>query len=76
MSKLPRISGLKAVKAFEKAGWTVVRISGSHHILRKSGVDACLSIPIHKGQNVGAGLLLSQIKAAKLTVEAFIANLD
>ena len=31
---LPAIPGAKVVKALERAGFTVVRISGSHHVMR------------------------------------------
>jgi predicted RNA binding protein YcfA (HicA-like mRNA interferase family) len=31
---LPAIPGAKVVRALERAGFTVVRISGSHHVMR------------------------------------------
>ena len=31
---LPTITGAKVVRALERAGFTVVRISGSHHVMR------------------------------------------
>lgn len=71
MSELPRITGEAAVKAFEKAGFSVCRISGSHHIMKKEGYPKRLSIPVHSGKIIGKGLLNSQIKAAGLTVEQF-----
>ncbi|MGQ9626747.1 MAG: type II toxin-antitoxin system HicA family toxin [Anaerolineae bacterium] len=35
MSKLPRISGREAVRAFERAGWEVARQRGSHIIVEE-----------------------------------------
>jgi predicted RNA binding protein YcfA (HicA-like mRNA interferase family) len=70
MPKVPRIAGREAVTAFEKHGYEVARINGSHHILKKPGCNR-LSIPVHNGKTVGTGLLASQIKAAGLTVEEF-----
>jgi predicted RNA binding protein YcfA (HicA-like mRNA interferase family) len=72
MPKIPRITGEAAVKAFKKLGYELDHITGSHHILKRNGVDGHLSIPCHKGQTVGIGLLKSQILAAGITVERFI----
>jgi predicted RNA binding protein YcfA (HicA-like mRNA interferase family) len=71
MARVPRISAREAIRAFERAGFSVIRISGSHHIMKKEGHRALLTIPVH-GKNMGVGLLRSQIIAAGLTVEQFI----
>lgn len=71
-SKVPRITGEQAVRAFCKLGYTVVRISGSHHYLRHPQKKVALSIPVHKGHTLGVGLLSSKIKDAGLTVEEFL----
>ena len=70
-SKVPRVTGEEAVRAFCKDGYTVVRISGSHHYLRHPNKPIALSIPVHKGHILGVGLLSSKIKDAGLTVEEF-----
>lgn len=75
MSKVPRVSGQEAVRAFERAGFCQDRMKGSHCILKKAGHPYHLSIPMHKGKTLGAGLLRSQITAAGLTVEQFISLL-
>jgi predicted RNA binding protein YcfA (HicA-like mRNA interferase family) len=72
MAKVPTISGMDAVRAFERVGFVVVRISGSHHIMKKEGHPHRLSIPVHSGKTVGKGLLQSQIAAAGLTTEEFL----
>ena len=72
MPRIPRITGDQAVAAFEKAGFRVDRITGSHHIMKRDGHRDRLSIPAHKGKTVGLGLLKSQIVAAGLTIERFI----
>jgi predicted RNA binding protein YcfA (HicA-like mRNA interferase family) len=74
-NKVPRISGIEAIKAFGKAGYEVDRIRGSHHILRHPEKPEALSIPVHSGSTVGVGLLGRQIKLAGLTVEEFVALL-
>ena len=42
------------LKQFQKNGWKVVRVHGSHHILQKDGKTEVL--PIH-GKDVPTGLL-------------------
>jgi len=72
MPRIPRISGDDAISAFEKVGFVVARISGSHHILKHPDNPNRLSIPVHSGKTVGKGLLKSQIEAAGLMVADFI----
>ncbi|MHB1033801.1 MAG: type II toxin-antitoxin system HicA family toxin [Pirellulales bacterium] len=74
-NKLPRVTGEEAVKAFCAAGFVVDRVAGSHHILKHPAKPRRLSIPVHAGRTLGAGLLRSLIKAAGLTVEEFISQL-
>lgn len=75
MPKIPRITGEQAVKAFCRAGYSLARINGSHHILKNPNRPNRLSVPCHKGKNIGQGLLKDQIEKAGLTVEQFIALL-
>ena len=70
-SKVPRVTGEEAIKAFCKDGYLVVRITGSHHYLRHPDKPIALSIPVHRGRTLGVGLLASKIKDAGLTVEQF-----
>jgi predicted RNA binding protein YcfA (HicA-like mRNA interferase family) len=70
MVSLPVLSGAKAVRAFQQAGWQVVRQRGSHIILIKSGHIASLSIPQHK--ELAPGTLRALIRAAGLTVDEFV----
>ena len=69
MPKLPRISGRKAVRAFQRAGWEVARQRGSHVVLTKTGSIYTLSVPLHPV--LGPGLLRDLIRKAGLTVEEF-----
>ncbi len=70
MVKLPRISGMKAVKAFNKSGWSVARQTGSHIIMIKNDYKVILSVPRHK--ELDRGTLRKLIKSAGLTVEDFV----
>jgi len=69
MPRLPRVSGRKAVRAFQRAGWEVARQRGSHVILTKTGSVYTLSVPLHPV--LGPGLLRDLIRKAGLTVDEF-----
>ncbi len=69
MPKLPCISGQRAVRAFQRAGWEVARQRGSHVVLTRADSIYTLSIPLHPV--LGPGLLRDLIRKAGLTVEEF-----
>ena len=71
MSKLPVISGEKAVKCFEKLDYIVIRQKGSHiHMRHKSDKSKkLLTIPEHKV--LGKGLLRKLLRDAEISVEEF-----
>ena len=71
MPKLPRASGDKHIRTFQKAGWKINHIEGSHHILVKEGSQYHLSVPVHSGKDMGAGLLKKLIRMAGLTTEEY-----
>ena len=70
MGILSNISGKEAIKVFKKIGYYLDHQEGSHIILYndQSGYPP-LSIPNHK--ELAPGLLVAQIKRAKLTVAEF-----
>ena len=70
--RLRSVPAARAVRAFEKAGFAVDRVVGSHYVLTRKG-GPTFSIPYHG--TVKAGLLLAKIKAAGLTYEEFDALL-
>ncbi|RAM52405.1 MAG: hypothetical protein C6Y22_06940 [Hapalosiphonaceae cyanobacterium JJU2] len=63
------ISGKMLCKIVEQNGWELKRITGSHHIYVKEGVDAVLSIPVHSNRDLPKGTLKSIMKDAELTEE-------
>lgn len=56
MAKLLRITGKQLIKALKSFGFEVVRIKGSHHILRNSEGKVTV-IPVHSNEIIGPGLL-------------------
>ena len=72
MATLAGVSGRKAVAAFCRAGYRIVRQRGSHVILKRRGSPS-LVIPDHR--SVAPFLLRAQIRRAGLTEEQFVALL-
>lgn len=59
---MKQVSGKELARLVERQGWTRLRISGSHHIYGKTGVDVRLSIPIHANRPIKIGLLKYLLK--------------
>ena len=55
------ISGKEMVKKYLKAGWILVRVSGSHHQMEKNG--RTIPIPVHGNNSLGKGLEQKLLKA-------------
>ena len=70
MPRLPSASGAEARAVFERAGWRLVRQTGSHMIMTKPGAVTVLSIPNHNA--LARGTLRALIRQAGLDVEDFI----
>jgi predicted RNA binding protein YcfA (HicA-like mRNA interferase family) len=76
MTKLSSVSGDQVIKALGKAGFVVHHQKGSHVTMKNSEDSARrVVVPVHKGKNLGKGLLFSIIKDSGITVEEFLALL-
>jgi predicted RNA binding protein YcfA (HicA-like mRNA interferase family) len=74
MTKLPRLNGREVIKALNNGGFRVIRIRGSHHLLRH--VDGrTTTVPVHGGEIIGPGLLSRILRDCNLTRDEF-ANLS
>lgn len=71
MPKLPVISGMEAIRALEKLGFSVVRQRGSNIILKR-GSSGCV-VPNHS--ELKAGTLAGILKQAGVSVEEFVSKL-
>jgi predicted RNA binding protein YcfA (HicA-like mRNA interferase family) len=76
MARLPVVSGGEAIKAFERIGFNVARIDGSHYSMKREGYPYVLTIPVHGKKPLKPGTLRSLIRNAELTVEEFAALLE
>ena len=62
----------RVIKAFERAGWEDLGRHGKHYKLRKAGNPNILSVPVHGGKPIKAGLLRGLLRKAGLTEEEFL----
>ena len=53
-------------RVLEQRGWKLLRVNGSHHILGIKGSIVRLSVPVHAGQTLKAGLLNHLLKSAAI----------
>lgn len=52
----PAVPGIKVVRALERAGFAVTRISGSHYIMRHRD-GRTVPVPVHRGRDMPRGTL-------------------
>ena len=68
MSRIPRVTGSDLLAALAKAGFTAIRVKGSHHFLRHDDGRSTV-VPAHSGETMGPGLLHKILRDSKLKVE-------
>ena len=56
MPPLPAVSGIRIVRALERQGFKVARVSGSHHIMRHPDGRGT-TVPVHGNRDVAKGTL-------------------
>jgi len=69
MPKFPSLKPKQATRALEKAGFVVVRQSGSHKIYIKNKI--CIVLPWHN-KDMKIGTIKSIIKQSSLTAQEFL----
>ena len=71
MAKLARLTGQEVIAALKQAGFEVLRIKGSHHIVGHSDGRRTV-VPVHRGETVGPGLMLKILKDCKMERDEFM----
>ncbi len=72
MPNLPVVSARKLIKLLKKKGYKHHRSSGSHQIFVHHIKKITISIPIHKGRDLGRGITLSILKDAQISPEELL----
>lgn len=71
--KLPRITGKKVVATLKRAGFVVIRKSGSHTFLsHPDDATRYATVAVHSGKNIPVGTLNEILCTARLTTKEFI----
>ncbi len=70
MPPVPSLRGERIVRALERAGFEVVRIHGSHYILRHPDGRGT-TVPVHQGRDVSKGTLRGILADIGMAVEDF-----
>ena len=68
-ARLPRLTARRIIKALERGGWVRVRTTGSHVHLRHPKRGGLVTVPVHRGDTIGPGLLTSILDQADLTAD-------
>ena len=70
--RLPALTPRKVIRAFERAGFVLVRVTGSHHLYEHpERLGRIVPVPLHPG-DLKRALLKTIIKQAGLTEEEFL----
>lgn len=66
MPRLRRLSGYDVIRILEAFGFTVIRIRGSHHIMRRTveGAAQTLNVPVHGHTPLKIGMLHAIYRSA------------
>lgn len=67
---LPAVPGAKVVRALERAGFTIARISGSHHVMRHPD-GRTVVVPVHGGRDIAKGTLRNILAIIGMDTEEF-----
>jgi predicted RNA binding protein YcfA (HicA-like mRNA interferase family) len=73
--KLKPLPSKRVIQILERLGFKKIRQRGSHVFLRHPDGRTTI-VPIHKGEDIGRGLLQEIIRDTKLTKEEFLKYMD
>jgi len=68
MTPFPSVTGKDLLLALKKAGFTLVRVKGSHHYVQHADGRSTV-IPIHAGETIGPGLIGKILRDCELSRE-------
>jgi predicted RNA binding protein YcfA (HicA-like mRNA interferase family) len=71
MPAVPSVRGERIVRALERAGFDVARVTGSHHIMRHPDGRGT-TVPVHQGRDVAKGTLRGICSASAILAVAIV----
>jgi predicted RNA binding protein YcfA (HicA-like mRNA interferase family) len=76
VSKLPVLKPRELISALEKGGFVVVRKSRGSHWQLAHPDGRRVTVPVHKGVDIGPGLLRKILRDAELTIVQLMALMN
>lgn len=71
--RLPSVKARDVIRALQKAGFSIVRTTGSHcRLVHDSDPTRQTTVPVHSRRDIPRGTLRSIIDQAGFTVDEFI----
>jgi predicted RNA binding protein YcfA (HicA-like mRNA interferase family) len=67
---VPAVPGIKVVRALERAGFKVTRVSGSHHVMRHPD-GRTVPVPVHHGRDMPKGTLRNILAIIGMEADEF-----
>ncbi len=74
MNRIPRVTGTEVIAAPGRAGFSVIRVKGSHHFLRHEDGRSTV-VPVHAGETIDPGLLHKILRDCHLAADQLTALL-
>ena len=71
MSNLPVLSSVRLIKILRKIGFEQVRQKGSHAFFAHRDGRTTV-VPVHKGRDIGKGLLREILKEIEISADEFV----
>ncbi|WP_404361067.1 type II toxin-antitoxin system HicA family toxin [Methylotuvimicrobium sp. KM1] len=68
MTSFPSVTGKDLLLALKKAGFSLVRVKGSHHFVQHPDGRSTV-VPIHAGETIGPGLISKILRDCELSRE-------
>jgi predicted RNA binding protein YcfA (HicA-like mRNA interferase family) len=75
LTKVPSLNYPEVIRAFQRAGWTLVRQKGSHIKLQREVEGSTLTIIVPAHKPIKRSTLATILKQADLSIEQFLALL-
>lgn len=73
MAGLRPLPARKVIRALESLGFEVIRQKGSHVVLRHPDGRRTV-VPVHRGEDIGKGLLRKIVRDAQVDVDEFLSR--
>ena len=65
---VPAVPGTEVVRALQRAGFKIARVSGSHHVMRHPD-GRIVTVPVHPGRDVPKGTLRNILAVIGMTAK-------